>query len=48
LLTAGLDMAQVFLCVGLGNALVTLFLFVQDPEYGKRMKALLLRWTVRS
>jgi hypothetical protein len=48
LLTAGLDMAQVFLCVGLGNALVTLFLFVQDPDYGKRMKALLLRWTVRS
>ena len=48
LLTAGLDMAQVFLCVGLGNALVTLFLFVQDPDYGNRMKALLLRWTVRS
>jgi hypothetical protein len=47
LLTAGLDMAQVFLCVGLGNALVTLYLFVQDPDYGKRMKALLLRWTVR-
>jgi len=38
----------VFLCVGLGNALVTLFLFVQEPDYGKRMKALLLRWTVRS
>jgi MFS family permease len=48
LLTAGLDMAQVFLCVGLGNALVTLYLFVQEPDYGKRMKALLLRWTVRS
>jgi hypothetical protein len=48
LLTAGLDMAQVFLCVGLANALVTLYVFVQDPDYGKRMKALLLRWTVRS
>jgi hypothetical protein len=48
LLTAGLDMAQVFLCVGLGNALVTLYLFVQEPDYGHRMKALLLRWTVRS
>ena len=48
LLTAGLDMAQVFLCVGLGNALVTLYLFVQEPDYGKRMKALLLRWTVWS
>jgi hypothetical protein len=29
------------------EALVTLYLFVQDPDYGKRMKALLLRWTVR-
>jgi predicted MFS family arabinose efflux permease len=48
LLTAGLDMAQVFLCVGLANALVTLYLFVQDADYGKRMKALLLRWTIRS
>jgi len=27
---------------------VTLYVFVQDPDYGKRMKALLLRWTVRS
>ena len=48
LLIAGLDMAQVFLCVGLANALVTLYLFVQEPDYGHRMKALLLRWTVRS
>jgi MFS family permease len=48
LLTAGLDMAQVFLCVGLGNALVTLYVFIQEPDYGKRMKILLLRWTVRS
>ena len=48
LLTLGLDMAQVFLCVGLGNALVTLYVFIQEPDYGKRMKILLLRWTVRS
>jgi predicted MFS family arabinose efflux permease len=41
LLAAGLSIAQVFLCVGLANALVTAYVFVTQPEYWQRMKALL-------
>ena len=41
LLAAGLSIAQVFLCVGLANALVTLYVFATQPEYVQRMKLLL-------
>jgi len=43
LLAAGLSIAQVFLCVGLANALVTLYVFLTQPEYWLRCKALLGR-----
>ena len=41
LLAAGLSIAQVFLCVGLANALVTAYVFVTQPEYWQRFKLLL-------
>jgi MFS family permease len=41
LLAAGLSIAQVFLCVGLANALVTAYVFVTQPEYWQRLKLLL-------
>lgn len=41
LLSAGWGIPSVFLAVGVANALVTLYVFVMQPEYWQRMRVLL-------